>query len=604
VEQFAEDLRAVLDCKPIRARARDRIYRARKLAARRPLALLLGAGIAAMAVGGAALWPRSRPVAAPTLTAKRLTANTSELPIHSAAISPDGKRIAYSDALGIHVRDAATGATRLLPQTAGHVATHWMSGGAALLATIQNGASQQAVAAPLAGGAPTPLPEEWVYSPDGKLRAVSREGPARLVVERADGAESRQIWQTAADRNLDDFAWSPNGREIAILSSRANSVAGSTLEVVDVVRGRKSVLLTDAGKFLLGGVVWMDASRIVVCRDEITGNNSYNSNLWEARLNARRELATAGLRALTQWTDLPIQPRSLTTDGKRIVFVRNFAQRDVYVARVDALRWKTESPRRLTLDLGDDYPTAWTPDGKSVILTSDRSGEVKIYRQRLDRQEAEPVVNWPGRQMLPRLSPDRRSLLFCNMIPKDRTCRLMRAPLDGGTPTLVDTIPQIGDFRCSPAGPCTISQRNTQGLGFVVFELDLAKGKGREIYRETDGLSGNPDLSPDGKWLAAVSGSKVVLRSFRTGAVAREMQVPGVRRLMTLDYAPDGRGFYVGEFLATEARQFYVDLAGRATLLWTQPGTSLIWSIPSPDGKALAMLMYTTDANVYMVDGF
>ena len=64
------------------------------------------------------------------------------------------------------------------------------------------------------------------------------------------------------------------------------------------------------------------------------------------------------------------------------------------------------------------------------------------------------------------------------------------------------------------------------------------------------------------------------------------------------------KGFYAGEVLPTEARQLYVDLSGATTLLWRQPGSAIIWSVPSPDGRNLAMLMYTTEANVYMVDGF
>ena len=63
-------------------------------------------------------------------------------------------------------------------------------------------------------------------------------------------------------------------------------------------------------------------------------------------------------------------------------------------------------------------------------------------------------------------------------------------------------------------------------------------------------------------------------------------------------------GLLHGEFLPTEARQLYVDLSGKAALLWRQPGRSIIWGVPSPDGRNLAMLMYTTDANVYMLDAF
>ena len=69
------------------------------------------------------------------LTAERLTANTSELPVHAAAISPDGKLIAYSDALGIHLRDMANGDMRLLPKPRAMSLTRWMPGGAGMLTT-------------------------------------------------------------------------------------------------------------------------------------------------------------------------------------------------------------------------------------------------------------------------------------------------------------------------------------------------------------------------------------------------------------------------------------------------------------------------------------
>ena len=253
-------------------------------------------------------------------------------------------------------------------------------------------------------------------------------------------------------------------------------------------------------------------------------------------------------------------------------------------------------------NFGDDYPTAWTRDSQSVILTSDRSGPMKISGRGWTSRPRTRWWSWPGTQMLPRMAPDGKSVLFCSMLPKNRSCKLMRARLAGGHPNWWTRSSKFGDFRCSAAGPCSVAQRSGQNSGYVVFELDLAKGKGREIYRDADSTSGTPDISPDGKWLATVSGTKIIVRSFATGAVAREIPVRGATQLATLDYAPDGKGFYSGEFLPTEARQLYVDQSGAATLLWRQPGRSLIWGVPSPDGKKLAVLMYTTDANVYMIN--
>jgi hypothetical protein len=111
-----------------------------------------------------------------------------------------------------------------------------------------------------------------------------------------------------------------------------------------------------------------------------------------------------------------------------------------------------------------------------------------------------------------------------------------------------------------------------------------------------------PDISPDGKWLATPSGAKVILRSFTTGAVVREFAARRTTNLVNLDYAYNGKGFIAGETTPTETRLLYVDLSGETTALWRQAGKSLTWGIPSPDGRHVAMMAYTDDSNVYLID--
>ena len=111
-----------------------------------------------------------------------------------------------------------------------------------------------------------------------------------------------------------------------------------------------------------------------------------------------------------------------------------------------------------------------------------------------------------------------------------------------------------------------------QDKGIVVSELDLVKGKGREIFRDNENRFSHPDISPDGKFLAEALGTKIILRSYSTGAVVREIAVRGVTDLNTLDYAPDGKGFFTGDRSPTESRLLYVDLSGKPTVLWRQAG--------------------------------
>jgi Tol biopolymer transport system component len=606
VEEFADDLTACLHSLPIRARHGGWVYRARKFVRRYWLSVALAAALttALVAVGGLA-WSLSRSVSTfKDLRPRRLTANTPELPIQAAAISPDGRSIAYSDPLGIHLHHIASGETRLLPRTNGYVLIQWTPDGASLQTRVldQDGGMTTMVVSP-AGGVPATAPTSDVFkiSPDRKHRATAPADHQRLLIQDADGGNSRELWR-AAKSTLDEFQWSPDSKEIGVLSSTRGV---STLETIDIAGGARNILVPADRKLSISSMVWLRQNRMIVAIQEAGSgvNSEGSSNLWEVTLNTGGTIASDGPRRLTAWTDFPIRSGSLTTDGKKIVFIRSFTQRDVYVAEVDPGRLRMGTPRRLTLDLGDDYPTAWTRDSKTVILTSDRNGPSAIFLQDLNKQTANQLVVGPKSQIIPRVAPDGKSILFYGRDGGKRG--LMRTPVAGGTAELFLEASNIADFRCSPAGPCTVAER--QDGATVVFELNLVKGKGREIYRDVTGSFATPDLSPDGKWLATAAGTRVIVRSFSTGAVVRQITVrglPNVTNLLTLDYAPDGKGFFAGDTSPTETRQLYIDLSGRASVLWRQAGSWPIWGVPSPDGRYLAMMVYTDDSNVYMVENF
>jgi serine/threonine protein kinase len=77
--------------------------------------------IAAIAIlasaAGIALWRLSIPAlpGAPMLMQRSITANPSENPVYAAAISPDGRSLAYADFTGVFVRLLETGETHSLP---------------------------------------------------------------------------------------------------------------------------------------------------------------------------------------------------------------------------------------------------------------------------------------------------------------------------------------------------------------------------------------------------------------------------------------------------------------------------------------------------------
>lgn len=608
IEEFSADLRAWLESRPIQARRGDRIYRARKLIQRHGLATgLLAAVVAALLGAGALAWyssPHDSRVHG--LTAKRVTANTPELPIQMAAISRDGAYVAYSDPLGIHLYDTAAGVTRLLEGTAGHVLQRWMPDGSALQTqTLDDSGVAATMIVPAAGGRPELASDGsgFRYSPDRRHRALASADGKQLVVEDADGSRSRELWRSA-NSVVSGYEWSPDGKALAVVADYGRT---SSLEIIDVAGRRKSVLIPASSDRYITSIVWHTTNRIVAAIWERgSGINSEGAdNLWQVLLNSRARNGPAELRKLTAWTDSRIRRGSLTTDGRRLALVRTLRQRDVYIAEIGTGGHHAVVPRRLTPDLGDDYPTAWTRDSKAVILTSDRNGSSNVFAQEIDKLSAKQLVHGPGRQILPRVAPDGDKILFYGREARKRG--LMRVPVSGGTAELLFETSNVADFRCSPAGPCIIAefQRDRR---IVVSALDLRKGKGREIYREASGRIVTPDISPDGRFLATPSSTKIVVRSFATGSVVREI---GVRhgtpatRLTSLDYSPDGRGFYAGDITPNEARLLYIDLTGKASVVYRQAGSlPQIWGIPSPDGKHVAIMMHTDDSNVYLLDGF
>ena len=604
VADFADDLRACLESRPVRARRRDWMYRTKKFVQRQPITVaLVGVLLGALAgVGG--LWYRQiRSVSSvEDLRPKRLTANTPDLPIGAAAIAPDGKVLAYTDSVGVHFHYPASGETRLLPGTSGHVLLHWMRDGSGLQTQTLDDAGKIAASVVSRDGSvrsTTATYDEFKISPDGRHRARTAADPQRILVQDANGGNTQELWK-AQNRSLDEFQWSPDSRQIAVVSS---DPAASTLETIDVASGQRRILIPPEKKLAIGALAWPNQDRVIVAVSEQgRGVNSQgSSNLWEVRLRAG---GNDGLRRLTAWTDFPIRSGSLTTDGKRLAFIRSFRQRDVYIAELDHARLRIGTPRRLTLDIGDDYPTTWTPDSKAVVFTSDRNGPSAIFSQDIHKQTADQLVFGPSSQIIARATPDGKWILFYGRDGAKRG--VMRAPMKGGRAELLFEVSGIMGLRCSRVGPCTVAERHDGAV--VVSEVDPAKGtKGREIYRDSAVKFAGPDVSPDAKWLATPSGTKIILRSFATGAVVREIAVHGATsamNLVNLDYAADGKGFFASQTTPTETRQLYVDLSGKASVLWRQSGKSTVWGIPSPDGKYLAMMVYTDDSNVYTLDDF
>jgi Tol biopolymer transport system component len=211
------------------------------------------------------------------------------------------------------------------------------------------------------------------------------------------------------------------------------------------------------------------------------------------------------------------------------------------------------------------------------------------------------------------MSPDGNWVLYYDPPGNARIerLRISRVPLAGGPTETVMEEQGLYGFRCArpPANRCIAGVLHPKEL--IVYALDPIKGRGPELVRipvNADVEDPNLDLSPDGQSIAFISlnmfAGKIRVISLLDGS-HRDVDVTGWNSLNHVNWAADGRGWYVSSELALASTLLYVDLSGSPTILLREPGLfTEIWGIPSPDGKHLAFLRFNSGNNAWVLEGF
>jgi Tol biopolymer transport system component len=190
----------------------------------------------------------------------------------------------------------------------------------------------------------------------------------------------------------------------------------------------------------------------------------------------------------------------------------------LYIANADGT-----GERRLPTGSRFDYSASFSPDGTSLVFTSERDGlgQAEIYRMRLDGSGLERLTTHPALDDQAALSPDGRQLAFvstreaktANIWVLDVSTRAVRN-LTGRTSIQGEAGKPNGFFRpsWSPDGRriAFSSDRNTpwkghsngagwehvQQLGVYIVGAD---GEQLRMISRADVASGSPKWSPDGR---------------------------------------------------------------------------------------------------------
>lgn len=557
---------------------------------------------------------------------EQITHSIPENRLMAAAISGDGKYLAYSNSDGIFQQLLDGGETSTLKSPKGFIVDNlsWSPDGTRLLASgFAEETSRAAIwSISVRGAAPELLREDarlGAMSPDGKSIAFLGSDYSSIWTMDSDGQSEKRIVDARAEDTFSTLCWASNSNYLIVSrrhtpqrggageADKGNMVmesADSINAISGALAGRKERISVWSAAGLSDGVI------LFLSGSKLKGEGF--AALWSVRMN----LSTGVFESDVQRIPLPesfeeqyASALTASNDGAKWAMLRRASHSPVFVADFHREAVRFSNFRRLTLDDGGNYPHTWTADSQFVIYESDRAKpSYDLFKQHVSRRVPEAIVSTPRRsEALAQLAPDQKSVLFASTPVESRDYSLMRVGVDGGVPKAVPIGGPLDEFRCSPhpKGRCVL--RKTNGIReYIYYDLDPVKGIGAELARVAwwPSFFGDWDVSPDGRFVAIPNhdtrSAKVrLIRIDPAGPeeLDREVKIPSLTRLSVLTWAADGTGWFLSIDTSIGRRMYFYDLKGHLTSLGTIQG----WAVPAPDGKKVAFLNDIVQSNAWIL---
>ena len=558
-----------------------------------------------------------------TATFRQITTLVPENRATAAAISPDGKLAAYANVDGIFLRTIQNGDTKTLSAPADYIVERlkWFADGTKLVAsgfsTTTNVTSIWLIS--------TARAEPRLLRTNARLATPSLDGTqvafvsqdwSEIWVTGTHGEEPRKIVAGHADDKFPILLWSPDGRRLAF--QRRHFYQHHYVYRYETAELATGKVVVEAPDLEMSSATSLPDGRVMFLKWD---NEDFTSShgLYEMKTDLAtgaikgepRKIATLAGDDTTTMLGL-----SVTANGEQAIVLIRSSQNSVFVGDFDQSPPRISNVRRLTLDEQTNYPHAWTSDSRAVIFESNRRGNYDLFKQGIEQRTPEVVVATPMTEMLPQLAPDRHFVLY-DARPRESeepwhyrpgTSKLMRVPVEGGTPEEVPIGGPLDEFRCAlGAGKRCVLRTTVPGEWRTYYELDAVRGKGRELARTKWSVEvlGDWDISPDGLEVAIPNHDSrdarirvVSLEPKPNQPSEREVVLPGVTDLRGLVWAADGKGWFVSVDTTVGRRLLYVSLDGQFHPL----GDIWGWAVPSPDGRRVAFLNTIIATNAWLIE--
>jgi WD40 repeat protein len=302
-----------------------------------PFKVLLGTALALGIVLIIALVIR-KPGHRPSLSkVRQLTSNSSEVPVRTAAISPDGKHLASSDIRGLHIKNIETGessAVQFSQAPAGERVdwqiTSWFPDGRSFLANIApfedvclHCEHFSAWIIPANGGVPQKVRDDAnaeSVSPDGSRIAFTMNlgmpGGHEVWLTDSKGNQAMRVFETNANEWVRFVKWSPDGGRLSYIRSDDHQ---EVLESREIGSSSSTTILSPPEAHGIHDYVWTSDGRIIYGLDA-GASSAHNCNYWEIRVSLRTGKPISLPNRVTNWAGSVSDWTSISADARRLAF--------------------------------------------------------------------------------------------------------------------------------------------------------------------------------------------------------------------------------------------------------------------------------------------
>jgi Tol biopolymer transport system component len=376
------------------------------------------------------------------------------------------------------------------------------------------------------------------FSPDGQTIAFASHA---IYLQRVGSDQATRI--THSDQPEIEPVWSPDGRRIAFFRQESPGRLGIFL--VTPTGAEEQKVGTIRSTVAPARMDWLPDGRFIATSDR-GAEGALTLVLFSVATGAKQWLV--GPQNGDDWCP------EISPDGRTLAFVHSLAEgvQDLYLMpiRVGADgKAATEPPRRLTFDNRSIYGHAWSVDGRSIVVSSKRSGgRYDLWRVQVPKGSPVRIAGAEREAIQPSISRKGNRMAY---VSRFTDMHIWRARVDGKgearaliASTMYDTDPQY-----SPDGT-RIAFRSTRSGNGAIWVADV-EGMGASRVADLNGPTiGAPRWSPDGRMLSfdarAGEQSVIYLAPANSSAPPRPLAGPSEANDMLPSWSADGKFLYFG----------------------------------------------------------